>query len=174
MVGEAFSAGPVIINMKKDGFTLIELLVVISIIGLLATIVMISLNSARAKARDVRKQADFKQIATALTLFYEKNGRMPGNFHPGQGACEGDGYYEQSMGELINNGLISAVPKSPGSFGYCYYDYGPNNSIGAILVTGLERYSGTTGLPPSCRPWLAGQNWCDQGNNSYYCLCNPY
>ncbi len=62
---------------KNSGFTLIELLVVISIISLLSSIVLTSVNSARAKARDARRIADFKQIQLALELFYDQAGRYP-------------------------------------------------------------------------------------------------
>lgn len=62
---------------SQKGFTLIELLVVISIIGVLASIVLASLNSARAKARDARRVSDFKQIQTALEFFYDSQGRYP-------------------------------------------------------------------------------------------------
>ncbi len=55
---------------NKKGFTLVELLVVIAIIGLLATIAFISLNSARGKARDAKRVSDFRQIQTALELYY--------------------------------------------------------------------------------------------------------
>jgi len=55
---------------KSMGFTLIELLVVISIIGLLSSIVLTSVNSARAKARDARRLADLRQIQNALALYY--------------------------------------------------------------------------------------------------------
>jgi len=52
---------------KKSGFTLIELLVVISIIGLLSSIVLTSLNSARVKARYAKAQAEMDQfIKTAI------------------------------------------------------------------------------------------------------------
>lgn len=55
-------------GMRISGFTLIELLVVISIIGLLSSIVLTSVNSARSKARNVREKSDVKQIITALEL----------------------------------------------------------------------------------------------------------
>jgi prepilin-type N-terminal cleavage/methylation domain-containing protein len=50
------------------GFTLIELLVVIAIIGILSSVVLASLNSARADARDSRRAQDMAQIRTALEL----------------------------------------------------------------------------------------------------------
>ncbi len=53
------------------GFTLIELLVVIAIIGVLASIVLASLNTARRKARDARRITDLKQIQLALELFFD-------------------------------------------------------------------------------------------------------
>ncbi len=60
-------------TVKYQGFTLIELLVVVAIIGLLASIVLVSLNSARAKARDARAQGDIKQIANAMEMYYDAN-----------------------------------------------------------------------------------------------------
>lgn len=61
----------------QPAFTIIELLVVISVIGLLASVIMVALNSARAKARDTKRIADLKQISTALEFFYDNNGRYP-------------------------------------------------------------------------------------------------
>ena len=63
--------------IKKKGFTLIELLVVVAIIGLLATLSIVALNTARAKARDARRVADIKQIQTALELYYNDTGLYP-------------------------------------------------------------------------------------------------
>jgi prepilin-type N-terminal cleavage/methylation domain-containing protein len=55
-------------KINKKGFTLIELLVVIAIIGLLSTMAVVSLNSARMKSRDARRLSDVKQLSTMMSL----------------------------------------------------------------------------------------------------------
>ncbi len=57
------------------GFTLIELLVVIAIIGILSTIVLVSLNTARTKAADVTVKADLKTIAPQAEMVYDDTGK---------------------------------------------------------------------------------------------------
>ena len=65
-------------NKEQKGFTLIELLVVIAIIGLLASVVLLALNSARQKSRDAKRLADVRQIASALELYFNDNSTYPG------------------------------------------------------------------------------------------------
>lgn len=165
-------------NSAIRGFTLIELLVVIAIIGILSTIVLVSLNSARAKARDIKKRADFQSISTVLVMYYDKYNTMPPNPVPGTEVCDGgpnQAQYDQLMTNFINDRFLGQIPRTPGGGTYCYYNYGSGNTTGALLVTTLEAApSTTTGIPPSCRPWGVGLNWCDQSSTKSYCICNPY
>jgi prepilin-type N-terminal cleavage/methylation domain-containing protein len=59
---------------NTKGFTLIELLVVIAIIGVLSTVVLSSLNTARGRARDARRLSDIRTIQTALEVYANDNG----------------------------------------------------------------------------------------------------
>lgn len=83
---------------KQKAFTLIELLVVIAIIGLLSTIVLVSLNRARAKARDAKRVGDLKQIANALEMFYDVTGS-----YPGESSCNPDTSNADAVCALTSN-----------------------------------------------------------------------
>jgi general secretion pathway protein G len=76
---------------------------VVAIIGLLATLSTVALNSARSRARDTRRVADVKQIQTALELYYNDMGSYPanGSVVPGSPVTSTYGTY------------MAQVPKSP-------------------------------------------------------------
>jgi prepilin-type N-terminal cleavage/methylation domain-containing protein len=91
-------------NIRR-GFTLIELLVVIAIIGLLASIVLVSLQTSRIKARDARRIADVHQVRIALELYVDSNKAYP---VPGGGG----GWCGLITGNTFNT-FLSSVPRDP-------------------------------------------------------------
>jgi type II secretion system protein G len=112
---------------KNKGFTLIELLVVIAIIGLLASIVLVSLNSARAKARDTKRQSDIKQIQTAEEMYFDDQGHylsQTGDACSDSATHTGcTGAYPTAIGTFI-----SPVPKDPSNTTTYYYRFKANNT----------------------------------------------
>lgn len=107
-------------------FTLIELLVVIAIIGILASVVVVNVGSARIKAWDAKRMSDIKSIETALELYFDDNGQYPVT------TCEGSNSAEWSYCAIssLNTSLVPKYlpsipddPQNPGSGGYRYNDY---------------------------------------------------
>ncbi len=60
--------------MNKKGFTLIELLVVVAIIGILASVVLASLSSARGKAKDAKIKEEVNQLVNLMNIEYNESG----------------------------------------------------------------------------------------------------
>ena len=156
---------------EQKGFTLIELLVVISIIGLLATIVLVSVNSVRKKARDARRLSDMHQIRIALDMYYNNNNDNYPNENSSNGSWEHS--YEDG-GDFIDflkdQGYMSKVPVDPvntsasGQY-YSYYLYsagsnGCDSSRGEFFVLGARDME-TSGRPhPQSSGWRCpGRNW---------------
>ncbi|MBI4709437.1 MAG: prepilin-type N-terminal cleavage/methylation domain-containing protein [Candidatus Portnoybacteria bacterium] len=73
-------------RLINKGFTLIELLVVIAVIGILATIVLVSLNSAREKAKIARAKTELNQLRTAISRLSLDTNEWP-NHQPVDQIC---------------------------------------------------------------------------------------
>ncbi|TAN36974.1 type II secretion system protein [Patescibacteria group bacterium] len=171
--------------MKKQytkGFTLIELLVVIAIISLLSSIVMTSLNSARAKGRDAKRVAELHQIQLALEMYYDKYGTYPvsnpvcnsGLNEHGDSWCR-DTTNNNGITEIQNwipglNEFIPTLPHNPKPYpsGYWPYHYHSPSANQYWLMVGLENLTPVTCGGGAVYTWFEGTNTCNWWGANLY------
>ena len=121
------------------GFTLIELLVVIAIIGILSSVVLASLNTARRKSRDAQRVSDIRQIQLALEFYFDSNGNYPTD--------------SEGIGELVTAGFLPATTTAP-TCGSCTssgaYFYDQISSTDYCVGIELEDASALPGNDTDC------------------------
>ncbi len=62
---------------KSKGFTIVELLIVIVVIGILATLVIVTFTGIQQKARDSKRKTDVGAVQAALESYYSSNNTYP-------------------------------------------------------------------------------------------------
>ena len=118
--------------MKNRGFTLIELLVVIAIISFLASIILASLSSTRARASIARRSADMHQIALALEQYNIVNGHYPIVTNPNNASnavcfeCGDTSYRVPNTLSTQLNPYLKTLPKDPDVPAAGYFPTGDN------------------------------------------------
>jgi len=121
-------------KINQRGFTLIELLIVIAIIGILASIVLVSLNSARVKARTAKSMKQLKSVNTAIESYHTLNGSYPVSsgwqgYCSAWGASLGVNWIPEITTIGFANGSLPIDPRNNGScwdnrYQYIYYSNG--------------------------------------------------
>lgn len=66
------------LKQRQSGFTIVELLIVIVIIGILATLVIVTFSGVQQKARDSERKTDINALAGQLEAAYANTGYYPG------------------------------------------------------------------------------------------------
>ena len=127
----------------EKGFTLVELLVVIAIIGILASVVLASLNTARSKGSDAAIKSNLNNARAAAELYYDSNGNSYASV-----CTAATGISLQLAGaESANGSAITAVCTSDANewsaysqlvstgAGYYCVDYKGNATTTSVLAT---------------------------------------
>ena len=142
------------IKMKNQfkGFTLIELLVVIGIIGLLATIITMNVQSARQKARCGKRRADIVSLQAPLEAYYDVNKAYPNTSGAWWGTCSNYGSHDVtgSNGWIPNLAptYIRRLPSDPNpTASRCYLYLSSNGSSYKLMSYNPNEDGCTLGDP---------------------------
>jgi prepilin-type N-terminal cleavage/methylation domain-containing protein len=162
---------------RARGFTLIELLVVIAIIGLLASIVLVALSSARGKAKDAAIKGEVEQLRTLLEQNNSDYGSyanlQPNNaWVPANTSCAAyvtAGSYATQVQQICTN-IINQEGGTSVGFGGAQFYLGVNGG-------NPQKYSILVYLPGQQTYWCAGSSGAsgtDPGSwNNPGCFNNP-
>ncbi len=134
-------------KQSKSGFTIVEILIVLVVIGILASIVIVSYSQVQARARDARRKTDISNMIKALEIYYSDNGSYP--LASGTNSSINAYWYtsDTTSWDTFRTALSGAIDIFPTD---------PSNVSGNVLSPGSTSY-----------------NYAYYGNGGSYCNAHP-
>ncbi len=117
-------------KFTKKGFTLIELLVVIAVIGILSSIVLVSLSGARNKAKDANIQADLAALRAGAELYADT-----GDY---SGFCA-SGDASKAISAIAKQGKTAVCNDAADSWAACSPIYDTTNLVWCVDSAGNSK-----------------------------------
>jgi len=94
----------------KKGFTLLELMVVIAIIGILTSIILVSISAAKNKGFDAQVESELSGVKSAASIYYGNNGNSYiGHAGAGSNQCPSTGPTPFTMFADTNSNMATQV-----------------------------------------------------------------
>jgi prepilin-type N-terminal cleavage/methylation domain-containing protein len=178
--------------MKRSGFTLVELLVVIAIIGILVSLLLPAVQSAREAGRRSSCQNNLKQIGLGIHNFHDTKGYLPSGGRPPNAGTVRYGVFVQLLPFVEQKGLYDIYdtsvnwshpnnlpvtgqripffecPSSPKHGGLLDYipDGDSSGSFGSAQVAAVGDYGASLGNHPAWTAAAAAAGFVVQGSGS--------
>lgn len=148
------------LKQRQSGFTIVELLIVIVIIGILATLVIVTFSGVQQKARDSERKTDINAIAGQLEAGYANKGYYP--THAGllsattredleiriDAKAFSDPKNPNAPLAEATSAAPTAAPATP-TYNYYYYATGCSGTTATDQCTGYEVYAYLEGKDPT-------------------------
>lgn len=132
-------------HKRHDGFTIIEIAIVVFIIGIIATIILVSFNQVQKDSRDQKRTSDIVALENALKKYYSDNNEYPG-------VCPSGDNYSCSASLLAPSLVPNYIPSIPTDPTGAQYAYVRGTNTSATAAFGFLIYFESQ---PTCK---AGSN----------------
>jgi prepilin-type N-terminal cleavage/methylation domain-containing protein len=139
--------------MGKKGFTLIELMIVIAIVGILSSVIIINLNSARQKATDANTKIELSSVRRAAEIYYSGSG----NETYGNNANSCNAASSMFKQDTVIDNIVMSLEATSGINVTCRSS-GTNFAISANLISPID-------------PTV--DNWCVDSSGASRAVADP-